>query len=390
LLSRIGYRIIMAEIKNLKKAGRRILKAVSRNERIILFGDSDLDGTTSTLILEETLRNLGARDILLYFPEWDNEDYGLNRTALQLLRDFSPALLVVLDCGIGNFEELKIAKKAGFSTIVVDHHEILGKIPPADIVVDPKQSHDPYPFKKLTTVCLAYRLGQVLLGEKISPVVEQGFLELAALGTVADMMPEEDLNAQVIRKGSCTIKETLRPGLAAMIKVAGLADRSPREIFQKLSTILNITQVRNHLTESYLLFKEPSEEAAAAMARGLLQEANARNQEITRIVGEISQKIESSFSPIIFEGESRWSRVLSGAVASRLCNKFKKPTFIFRRDAEKSRGSVRTPHGLDAVAALKSCAPLLLMYGGHPPAAGFTVQNENIEKLKECLEKYFN
>jgi len=379
----------MNEIKNLEKAARRLKKAISRKEKIILFGDSDLDGTTSVLLLEETLRSSGAQDLLIYFPKWESEDYGLNKMALEFLAPSAPALLVVLDCGIGNFVEIKIAKEIGFSTIIIDHHEILDKLPVADIVVDPKQKGDRYPFKKLTTVCLVYRLSEMILGAKMSPITRQSFAELAALGAVADMMPEEDLNAQLISMGAETIKTTLRPGLMAMIKAAALTDKSPREIFKRFTAILNITVVKDHLTKSYLLLKEPSIEAALDLSKGLINQAEARNQEIFQIVEDISRKIDGSFSPIIFEGESQWPRVLSGAVASRLCNKYKKPVFIFKKDVQKSRGSVRTAHGLDAVAALKSCAPLLLMYGGHPPAAGFTVKNENIDKLRECLEDYF-
>ncbi|MDD5750119.1 MAG: DHH family phosphoesterase [Candidatus Pacebacteria bacterium] len=379
----------MSEIKNLKRAARRIKKAVSDNERIILFGDSDLDGTTSVLLLEETLMNLGAQKLSVYFPEWESEDYGLNRAALQFLKPSAPALLVVLDCGIGNFEEVKAARAMGFSIIVIDHHEILGTIPDADIVVDPKQKGDRYSFKKLTTVCLVYRLSEIMLGTRMSLILKQGFGELAAIGAVADMMPEEDLNAKLIGAGSQTIKDTLRPGIIAMLKAANLADSTPREIFKKLTAILNITAVKDHLTESYILLKGLSSEPLLDLAKDLIRKAEARNQEIFQIVEEISQKVADSSSPIIFEGRTHWSRVLSGAVASRLCNKYKKPTFIFRKDVQKSRGSVRTAHGLDAVAALKSCSPFLLMYGGHPPAAGFTVSNEKIDALKECLEEYF-
>ncbi|PIU16026.1 hypothetical protein COT20_00985 [bacterium (Candidatus Gribaldobacteria) CG08_land_8_20_14_0_20_39_15] len=377
------------EIKNLKKVARRLKKAIFHKERIILFGDSDLDGTTSVLLLEETLKNLGAQNLLVYFSEWENEDYGLNKSALQFLKSFAPALLVVLDCGIGNFEEIKIAEALGFSTIIVDHHEILGKVPAADIVVDPKQKGDLYPFKQLTTVCLIYQLSQILTGKGISPVVKQGFSELAALGIVADMMPEKDLNAELLRMGSTSIRETLRPGFLAIIRAADLTYNSPREIFQKLTVILNITKVKNHLTDSYLLLKESSWEAAMDLAKDLIRQAKSRNQDIIQITEEVSKRVENSSAPIIFEGDSQWPRVFSGAVASRICNKYKKPTFIFKKGIEKSRGSVRTAYGLDAVAALKTCSAFLTMYGGHPPAAGFTVLNENIDKLKKCLESYF-
>jgi len=380
----------MKEIKNLKKAADLIKKTLAKNGKIVIFGDADLDGSTSALLLEEAIRNVNpAADLLVYFSEWESSDYGLNKQALQTLAAHAPALLIAVDCGIGNFEELLIAKAMGFTTIVIDHHEILNTLPKADLIIDPKQKGDHYPFKKLTTVCLVYRLSQLLLGKNFSSFLEQSFAELAALGTIADMMPEEDLNAVLVGKGATTIKVTQRPGLKAIIQVAGLLESSAREIFKKLSLILNISPVTNHLTECYLLLKTASQEDALVLAKNLLSEADKRNQEIYEITEIVSQRAQQSPSTIIFEGDEAWQRVFSGAVASRICNKYKKPTFIFKRDIQKCRGSVRVPKNVDAVVALKSCASLLLMYGGHPPAAGFTVATENIGKLKECLEKYF-
>lgn len=383
--------IDMKEIKNLKKAAVLIKKTLASRGKIIIFGDADLDGSTSALLLEETIKNIDpSADLLVYFSEWESEDYGLNKQALQALQVHAPALLIAVDCGIGNFAELLAAKALGFTTIVIDHHEILHALPAADLIIDPKQKGDSYPFKKLTTVCLVYKLSELLLGKGFNSFLQQSFAEMAALGTIADMMPEEDLNAVLVGQGAATIKQTQRPGLRAIIQAAMLGENSAREIFKKLALILNISPVVGHLTECYLLLKAASMEEALALAKKLLIEADKRNQEIYQITEIVSQMAGQSSSPIIFVGEASWPRVFSGAVASRICNKLKKPTFIFKRDTVKCRGSVRVPKNIDAVAALKSCSSLLTMYGGHPPAAGFTVPTENVDKLEECLEKYFN
>jgi len=378
----------MSDIKNIDKAAKRIKKAIKKQERIILYGDSDLDGVTSVLILEETIKTLGGEVSLVYFPDWEIEDYGLNNIALKVLEHRAPALLVLLDCGIGNFKELKQAKEIGFETIVIDHHEILGHVPKEALIVDPKQPGDNHPFKKLTTVALAYELCCLLL-DGDNHALNQSFTELAALGTIADMMPEEGSNGFVISAGMSSIETTARPGLKAVIDVAVQAPESSRAIFQKLVGVLNISNVKEHLTQSYELLKESDFEKAKLLSEELLLASVKRRRDIYDIVGDIAEIVRDTDPVMIFEGSTEWMQVITGSIASRLCNKFKKPAFIFKTKATKSKGSVRTPKGVDAVEALKACDKYLEMYGGHPPAAGFTLKNENLEKFKQCLTEYF-
>ena len=138
---------MLSEIKNIKKAGQRILEAAVSKEKIILYGDADMDGVASVIILKEALEILGNSPVQVYFPDREKEGYGLNKEALKFLEKFSPALLITLDCGIGNVKEVDLAKKMGFEVIIVDHHEALQKLPQASIIVDPKQPEDKYPFK---------------------------------------------------------------------------------------------------------------------------------------------------------------------------------------------------------------------------------------------------
>lgn len=421
----------MAEIKNLKKAAKRILSAVKKGENIILYGDADLDGTTSVLILEETIKNLGGRahGPTIYFPDRESEGYGLNERALEFLSKAAPrrapALLILLDCGIGNFEEIELAKKLGFETIVIDHHDILKNrgapqcTPVAAIVVDPKQKSDKYPFKQLATVSIIFLLAELLLGDNLSPNLEQSFMELGALGTIADMMPEEDINKIIIEKGLSSIFFSFRPGLRILLEVAGGGEDSPRKAVQKLVSILNITGIKNHLTEGYLLLSAPEEGEVKILAQRLLWESEQRSAEIYEITKEVLERIgradralntlsareeslgqrtdkgtlrltpQGESKALVFEGSPDWPQALTGSVASRICNKYKNPTFIFKMGSKLSRGSVRVPKGVNSVQALEKCSHLLEMYGGHPPAAGFTVKNENIDKLKQCLVEYF-
>lgn len=396
------------EIKNLKKAAQRIKKAVKGKENIVLYGDADLDGTVSLLILEEALKSLGAKPFL-YFPERGVEGYGLNEEALKFIGKYAPALLVLMDCGIGNFKEVKQAKKMGFEVIIVDHHEILDGIPQASIVVDPKQKGDKYPFKFLAACGLSFKLTELLLGDKLgggsrrealsrsetprlrvaSNQLRQSFLELVALATLADMMPQVEDNYILIENGLSSLSATFRPGLRVFLKSFDYQDLSSRELAAKIISILQITEIEDHLTESYLLLSIQDEREANRLLEVLLEKNIRRRQIIAALTEEISQKISLSPSLIVFEGSAEVPQSSTGSLASRLKNKFKKPTFIFNSNQILSRGSVRMPKGVDSLRALKHCHSLLEVYGGHPQASGFTVKNENLNKFKQCLIGYF-
>ena len=378
----------MAEIKNLKKTAKRILSAIKKKERIILYSDADLDGTVALLILEESIKNLEGDISTCYFPDREEEGYGLSPKALDFLQSKSPALLIITDCGISNFKEIDRAQKMGFETIIIDHHEILNKLPNAFLIVDPKQKGDKYPFKFLASAGLSFKLSKVLLGKKISKKIEKGFLELVALATIADMMPQIDDNRVFIERGLKGLPATFRPGLRAFFKFFPPSDFSLTELAQKIISVIKITGIDNHLTESYLLLNSQNEKEAEKIIAYLIEENSQRKEVLRELQQELEKEIKDD-SVIVFEGGPQISNNLTGSLASRICNKFKKPTFIYYSDEKLSRGSVRTPRKINGVEVLGHCCELLQVYGGHPPACGFTVLNENLGKLKECLEKYF-
>ena len=191
----------MNEIKNLKKTARRIKKAIKNKERILLFADSDLDGVTSFIVLEETIKSLGGKIQDFYFLGRTLEEaYGLNENALKYFRKSTPALLITLDCGITSFKEVEIANELGFETIIIDHHQILNKIPNASIVVDPKQKEDPYPFKQLAAVGVVCHLSRLLFKDKWNGEIKKNIMALTALGTLADMMKISDDNELFIKE----------------------------------------------------------------------------------------------------------------------------------------------------------------------------------------------
>lgn len=382
------------EIKNLKKAAERILKAIKKKEKIIIYGDADLDGATSVIILKESIQNLGGEISAIYFPDREKEGYGINKTALDFLKTITPALLVALDCGIGNFEEVKIAKSLGFEVIIIDHHQILDKLPKAQIIVDPKQKGDRYPFKGLATVGIIFRLSQLLLKEKMSEVMRKNFLELVALGTIADMMPEENENQLFITEGLESLENSWRPGIKVFLNSIPFIFQEKkypnfRQKISKIISILNVRDIENKMPASFRVLASSSLKDAKKIIEKLLKKNELKKEKIKEMIQDLEELIIETNEEIIFKGKSNWELILLSQVASIICNKYKKPTFLFKKGETKSQGTVRIPKGLDGVKAMMSCRQLLETYGGHPAAAGFSLENENLEKFKECLNKYF-
>ena len=378
------------KIRNIDKASERIKKAVANNERIILYGDSDMDGISSVVILEEAIKSLGGHVDTAFFPDRENDGYGINLKALELLKNKAPALFITLDLGIGNIKEVEVANEMGFEVIIIDHHETLFGTPSASIVVDPKQETDKYPFKGLANVGVTYNLCLELLGAKISQNLENSFLELAALGTIADMVPQVQQNQEIIEQGLRSLKNTFRPGLRAFLDILG-----DGQVFEgalpKIISALNAAESLNFENESYLLLTSSSKTECRDLAQALLNKNSGKQQNIKNIVREIERRISKNPEEmIIFEGDPAWKLTLAGAVASIICNKYEKPAFIFKKMDKESCGSVRNPKDTNSVDAMKTCADLLITYGGHANASGFRVKNGNLEKFKTCLIKYFS
>jgi len=378
------------EIKNIKKAAARIKKAAGNKERIILYGDADMDGVSSVIILKEAIGNLGGSfdNIRVYFPDRETEGYGINKKALNYLKKYAPALFIALDCGIGNFQEVKIAKNLGFEVMIIDHHKVLGSIPQASVVVNPKQKGDKYAFKEFAAAGVVFKLAEALLGKKMHQSLRNNFLELAALATIADMMPKEKDNLEFLGVGLSSLKKSFRPGLRVFRSLHD--DSGSQALSQKIISACHAGGNKNHLNEGYLLLTAASEAKAEILARELIKKSYVRQERIKVIVEEIEEKVLKKMSDlIIFEGDRGWPILMAGPAASKICHVYRKPVFLYSRGRTTSQGAVRTPVGLDGVKAMMSCSKLLETYGGHPRAAGFRVKNKNLEKFERCLIRYF-
>ena len=382
------------EIKNIKKAAERIKKAIKKKERIIIYGDADMDGASSVIILKECIMSLGrpadsgSPVSAVYFPDRETEGYGINKDALNYLKKYAPALFITVDLGIGNFEEVKLAKRLGFEVMIVDHHEVLKKLPSASIIVNPKRKDDKYPFKEFAAAGVVFKLAEALMDKKMTPVLRNNFLELAGLATVADMMIEEEDNIEIITMGLASLKNTFRPGLKVFAKEQGNTSRS---VAQKIISACHAAgTLENHHNEAYVLLTSTSMEEAEHLAEELIEKSYIRQQKIREITEEVEKRIlRKTGDSIIFEGDKDWPILMAGPASSRICNLYKKPVFLYSQREKDSQGAVRTPKGIDGVKPMIHCSKYLDTYGGHPQAAGFRVKNEHLENFKKCLIEYF-
>jgi len=283
-----------------------------------------------------------------------------------------------------------MAKKLGFEVIIIDHHQILDKLPEASIIVDPKQKGDKYSFKELAAAGIVFNLSELLLKNIMTDLMKKNFLELVALATIADMMPREEENKIFIEEGLKSLENSFRPGIKAFFEME--AFKSYENLNQKISkiiSILNVRDVENSSPASFRLLTSSSLEESEAIIEKLLEKSELRKEKIKKIMERIEEKISRQTAPIVFEGSSDWEFTLMSSVASIICQRYQKPTFIFKKLEKESSGTVRTPAGTDSVSLMKKCKKYLLTYGGHSLASGFRVKNENLEKFKECLIFHF-
>jgi single-stranded-DNA-specific exonuclease len=379
----------MSSIKNLIAVSERIKKAVKNGERIIIYGDSDMDGIASTVILEEAIKSLGGSVFLTMFPDRETDGYGVNQNAIRVLRGKSPALFITLDLGISNALEVDQLNELGFSVIVIDHHQPPDRLPQAELVIDPKQPGDASEATHLANVGITFLLCQELLGRDFSGQLKKSFLELTALATISDMVPQIKENKMFIEEGLRSLKDTFRPALRAFLDLLGEGEVFSGGLWRVLSA-LNAAESKNFENESYQLLVSPDAAACRDLANDLLSRSAYKQMKIKEIVEEVERRIaRKKDEPIIFEGDPSWRLVLAGSAASVLYSKHNKPTFIFKKGESESYGSVRSPQGKNSVEAMKSCQDLLITYGGHPQASGFRLKNENVEEFKKCLRTFF-
>ncbi len=378
------------EIKNVEKLSKRLKKAAQEKEKIVLYGDSDLDGIASVIILEESLQEMKLNPFFVYFPDRFKEGNGLSFQAIEYLKKkvSSKFLLILLDSGITNFDTIKKAEQDGIEVIIIDHHQPLKKLPKASLIIDPKQDGDNYFFKNLANAGLTFKISEYLLKDKIKKNKRKSFLELTALATISDMMERVEDNDFFIKEGLKFLKKTERKSLV-LLKDFFESKISIEEKAQKIISLLNVGEIINHKAEGYILLKSNDEAEIKKIINKLFKKNEERHVKISKLIKEVENNIFNE-DDFIFQCSSEWDQSVLGAVASRICQKTKKPVFLLKKNKNDSKGTVRAPLGFNVVDIMNNYSDLLQSFGGHPPAAGLSIKNENIEIFKKKLKEYFH
>ncbi|MCI8423841.1 MAG: single-stranded-DNA-specific exonuclease RecJ [Lawsonibacter sp.] len=373
-------------MKDMDRAADRVRLALSRGERIAVYGDYDVDGITATCLLTEFLRSQGG-EVLPYIPDRLEEGYGLNREAVAQLAGQGVGLIITVDCGITAVDEAVFAGSLGVDVVITDHHACKDRLPAAAAVVDPHRPDCPYPFKGLAGVGVALKLAMAVAPEQ--PVL-QTYCDLAAVGTVADVMPMTGENRAIVSLGLARLNPPRRPGLDMLARCAGLEDKpiTSVAIGYTLAPRLNAAgrMGRAESAAELLLARDP------ARAEELARELCELNRERQTIEGEIFRQAVQRLdmapqSGAVVLASGGWHQGVVGIVASRLAEKYGCPAFLVCLDQGLGKGSCRSWGGVNLFQILNRCAPLLENFGGHALAAGFTVREENLPALAQAIHQ---
>ncbi|MFH0763528.1 MAG: single-stranded-DNA-specific exonuclease RecJ [Candidatus Omnitrophota bacterium] len=376
-------------LKDMDRAVSRIRRAVSSREKILIYGDYDVDGMTSVTLLYLCLKNLGA-DPETYIPNRLEEGYGLNTIAIKKAQRDGVSLIITVDCGISSFKEIEVSKSLNIDVIVTDHHEILDSgIPPAYAVINPLQENCKYPFKHLAGVGIAYKLASALY--KGTSYNAEEFLDLVSLGTVADVAPIVGENRILTRHGLEELNKRKRTGLKALMDASGLTgkDISSGHIGFILGPRINaMGRVGTPQTALELLLCEDGPRAKELA--GILNSENRTRQKIeSGILEEALSKVEREVNfkhhRVIVLASAGWHPGVIGIVASRIADRFYRPAILISLDGKYGKGSGRSIEHFHLFEYLLRCKDSLMGFGGHESACGITIDKDKIEEFRDAI-----
>ena len=370
---------------DMDKAAGRVGLAMSRGEKIAVFGDYDVDGITATCLLTDFLRRHGA-DVVSYIPGRLEEGYGLNPIAIHQLHAEGVKLIVTVDCGITAVNEAELCKQLGIDLVITDHHECKQTLPAAVAVVDPHRCDGGYPHKNLSGVGVAFKLASALCGSQ-EKVLEE-YADMVCLGTVADVMPLQGENRVFVARGLESLAHTKRPGIAALMAECGCAPEtvSASSIGFMLAPRINAAGRMGQIDLAVELFLTDDPDKAAEAARGLCELNRQRQAVESEIYRQAVSMLPMGKPPeaIVLADES-WHQGVVGIVASRIAEEYACPTFLICLDGEHGKASSRSHGGFNLFASLSALSPLLESYGGHELAAGFTISRANIPEFRRQI-----
>lgn len=384
-------------LKDMEKAVERIRQARDNHEKITIYGDYDVDGITSIAILYKQLTEMGM-EVAYYIPDRMQEGYGVNRDALDKIRQDGSSLIITVDTGITAVEEGEYAKEIGMDIIVTDHHECKETLPNVYAAIDPKQKDCPYPFKSLAGVGVVFKLIQALDERKSLPDLMDKYADLMCLGTVADISPLVDENRVIVTEGLKRFKTTKNTGLKALIDVSNNGKAiTTSTIGYIIAPRINASGRLGCAGRSVDLFLTDDEAKAKELAESLCEENTLRQHTEQKMFKEALEYLEShpevKEDKVIIIPHKDWHHGIVGIVSSKITEKFYKPSILFAIDGDEAKGSGRSVNGFNLFGALENCSELLEKFGGHELAAGLTIKASNIEtfrkKINECSKDSF-
>jgi len=374
-------------LPDISQAVSRIYKAVLAREKIAVYGDFDVDGVTAIVILVEGLTRLGA-EVVPYIPDRIKEGHGLKIPALEQLRAEGTSLIITVDCGVTDVKEVKQAQGMGMDMIITDHHMPLKNLPAAVAVIDPKRKDSVYPCRDLAGAGVAFKLLQALFHKDGREAWLGRLLDLVVLATVTDLVVILGENRYLVKEGLNELNSSCRVGIQEMAKSAGLklGELDSRDISWVLGPRLNAASRMDHASTSYQSLTSQSPEEAHLLAL----ELEGKNSERQKLTGEVLARAREKLAakshlPVLIDGDESYSVGVIGLVAGKLVDEFYKPVILVSLGPESCQGSCRSIDEFDAVSALAECQDLLVAFGGHPMAAGFTVARQNLAELEERL-----
>ena len=366
-------------------AAGRVKLAIDRGEKIAVFGDYDVDGITATCMLTDFLRRQGA-NVRSYIPSRLEEGYGLNPIAIHQLHGEGIKLIVSVDCGITAIEEAELCRSLGIDLVITDHHECKDRLPAAVAVVDPHRPDGGYPHKNLSGVGVAFKLACALSGDQ--EAVLRDYADMVCLGTVADVMLLQGENRVFVTRGLESLRNTRRPGIAALMRESGCAPESvsASTIGYNLAPRINAAGRMGQIDLALNLFLTDNENEAADLARQLCDLNRQRQAVESQIYAQAVSMLPDGQPPeAIVLADDTWHQGVVGIVASRMAEEYCCPAFLICLDGEHGKASSRSFGGFNLFSSLTTLAPLLESYGGHELAAGFTISRGQIPAFRQQI-----
>lgn len=376
--------------KGMNVAVERIIKAINNKEKILIYGDYDVDGITSTTVLKKYLMDRGI-SVDTYIPNRLHEGYGLNKNAIDTIKERNIDLIITVDCGISAIEEVDYAVNLGMDVIVTDHHEVGEKLPNALAVIDAKRKDNTYPFRSLAGVGVVFKLIQALsIKLEIKPEEYLKYLDLVCVGTISDIVPLEGENRTIAKLGLMLIKVTRNLGLRELIKSSGYKEIDSNTISFGVAPRINACGRMGHEEEALKLFLAEDLETATKITKELNEYNTLRQSTEKAIYEEAVQEIDRNHldekNSIVLGGKG-WHHGVIGIVSSKVTDKYYKPSILLSFEDNIAKGSGRSVPGFDLYEGLTKCEDLLEKYGGHSMAVGLTLKKENLENFKERFEQ---